>query len=549
VVTGGVGLLGAEFCRTLAEAGADVAVVDLNASAAEVCAESLRNNGYKALALPTDITQPNSVNAAVEKVLSTFGRLDILVNSAALDPKFDPEAIDKGITPGAFEDYPLDLWNSALNVNLTDIWGIVIELASDLKNYDVVESFRDKQYYLSEARIKLYELTRRAQKNLSDPEATLLVEIVEKWQELIITEGKVLRGPAELQLALLNKRLAGNGEWNNILVTVKNVGQSPAENIFVSLLENENVLVLENKKRVRLLGTGDVSNIEFAIMSKGNPSELRLYFDASFDDFERKGKLFTFADVIGLTGAVEEFKKIENPYVVGIPLQSDKVFYGRRKVLDFALDNLRAGEQNNVLIFYGQRRIGKSSLLYILGLLDLPDAGRVSIESEPVSQLSDDELAHKRSKCLGFIFQFHFLMEDFTAQENVMIPMRKLGQLADGEMRERAAGLLESVGLGDKLRRPSRHLSGGEQQRVAIARALANDPRVILADEPTGNLDTANSERAFELLQNIVQQGGKALLLATHNPVIAESCDWIHEMKDGRITASNPRGTRNSFFK
>jgi lipoprotein-releasing system ATP-binding protein len=206
-------------------------------------------------------------------------------------------------------------------------------------------------------------------------------------------------------------------------------------------------------------------------------------------------------------------------------------------------------EPGSIHAVVGPSGCGKSSLLYILGLLDLPDAGRVSIESEPVSQLSDDELAHKRNKCLGFIFQFHFLMEDFTAQENVMIPMRKLGQLADGEMRERAAGLLESVGLGDKLRRPSRHLSGGEQQRVAIARALANDPRVILADEPTGNLDTANSERAFELLQNIVQQGGKALLLATHNPVIAESCDWIHEMKDGRITASNPRGTRNSFFK
>ena len=128
-----------------------------------------------------------------------------------------------------------------------------------------------------------------------------------------------------------------------------------------------------------------------------------------------------------------------------------------------------------------------------------------------------------------------------------MIPMRKLGQLADAQMRNRAAELLGAVGLGDKLRRPSRHLSGGEQQRVAIARALANDPKVILADEPTGNLDTANSERAFELLQNIVQQGGKALLLATHNPVIAESCDWIHEMKDGRVTASNPRGTRNSI--
>ena len=121
-VTGGVGLLGAEFCRTLAEAGAAVAVVDLNASASQVVADSLTTNGYQALALPTDITQPESVNASVDKILSTFGRLDILVNSAALDPKFDPEAVGKGITPGAFEDYPLDLWNSALNVNLTGMF-------------------------------------------------------------------------------------------------------------------------------------------------------------------------------------------------------------------------------------------------------------------------------------------------------------------------------------------------------------------------------------------------------------------------------------------
>jgi lipoprotein-releasing system ATP-binding protein len=204
-------------------------------------------------------------------------------------------------------------------------------------------------------------------------------------------------------------------------------------------------------------------------------------------------------------------------------------------------------EAGSVHAVVGPSGCGKSSLLYILGLLDLPDAGRVAIESEPVAHLSDDELAQRRSKFIGFIFQFHFLMEDFTAQENVMIPMRKLGQLSDSEMRERAAGLLEAVGLGDKLRRPSRHLSGGEQQRVAIARSLANDPRVILADEPTGNLDTANSERAFELLQNIVQQGEKALLLATHNPAIAEACDWIHEMKDGSIIASQRGAARRSI--
>jgi len=196
----------------------------------------------------------------------------------------------------------------------------------------------------------------------------------------------------------------------------------------------------------------------------------------------------------------------------------------------------------------GPSGCGKSTLLYILGLLDRPDAGAIVIASENVSDLPDQERSRRRNELIGFIFQFHFLMEDFTAEENVMMPMRRLGRLRESEMRERAAALLHDVDLGDKLRRESRHLSGGEQQRVAIARALANDPQVILADEPTGNLDTANSERAFEVLQNIVQKGRKALLLATHNPAIAEACDWIHEMKDGRIIASHPRGTRSSIF-
>ncbi|MGZ9220621.1 MAG: SDR family oxidoreductase [Anaerolineales bacterium] len=122
VVTGGAGLLGAEFCRTLAEAGAAVALVDLNTSASQAVADTLTKSGYRALAVPTDITQPDSVKALVEKVSSTFGRLDILVNSAALDPKFDADALKKGITPGAFEDYPLDQWNAALGVNLTGMF-------------------------------------------------------------------------------------------------------------------------------------------------------------------------------------------------------------------------------------------------------------------------------------------------------------------------------------------------------------------------------------------------------------------------------------------
>jgi 2-deoxy-D-gluconate 3-dehydrogenase len=122
VVTGGVGLLGKEFCRTLAEAGASVAVVDLNADAAKKVADDLTAAGYRALGIATDITKPESVNAMVASVLSTFGQLDVLVNSAALDPKFDPDAATKGIAPGAFEDYPLEQWNAALNVNLTGMF-------------------------------------------------------------------------------------------------------------------------------------------------------------------------------------------------------------------------------------------------------------------------------------------------------------------------------------------------------------------------------------------------------------------------------------------
>lgn len=122
IVTGGVGLLGAEFCRTLAEAGAAVAVVDLNGDAAAKVAESLTNAGYRSIGVQTNITQPESVAAMLEKVVASFGRLDILVNSAALDPKFDPDAVSKGIAPGSFEEYPLEQWNAALNVNLTGMF-------------------------------------------------------------------------------------------------------------------------------------------------------------------------------------------------------------------------------------------------------------------------------------------------------------------------------------------------------------------------------------------------------------------------------------------
>jgi NAD(P)-dependent dehydrogenase (short-subunit alcohol dehydrogenase family) len=132
IVTGGVGLLGMEFCRTLAEAGAAVAVVDLNAEKCAAVAADLAGAGYKALGLATDITSPESVSAMVEKVIAEFGRIDILVNSAALDPKFDPDAVSKGIAPGKFEEYPLDQWNAALNVNLTGTFLVTQAVAKQM---------------------------------------------------------------------------------------------------------------------------------------------------------------------------------------------------------------------------------------------------------------------------------------------------------------------------------------------------------------------------------------------------------------------------------
>jgi lipoprotein-releasing system ATP-binding protein len=188
----------------------------------------------------------------------------------------------------------------------------------------------------------------------------------------------------------------------------------------------------------------------------------------------------------------------------------------------------------------GPSGCGKSTLLYVLGLLDPPDDGQITIGGEDVSGLTDNELSQKRNELIGFVFQFHFLMHEFTALENVMIPMRRLGRLTPRDMRERAAALLDAVGLGDKLDRLADHLSGGEQQRVAIARSLANNPKILLADEPTGNLDTENSERVFRLLTELVKREQKSLLLATHNPLIARASDFIHEMKDGVIVRSGP---------
>lgn len=192
-------------------------------------------------------------------------------------------------------------------------------------------------------------------------------------------------------------------------------------------------------------------------------------------------------------------------------------------------------ERGRTYAIAGHSGSGKSTLLYLLGLLDIPDSGRIWVEDKEVSRFTDEERTAMRNEHMGFVFQFHFLLKEFTALENVMLPMRKLGRLREEEMRARAADLLNSVGLGDKTQRLGTQLSGGEQQRVAIARALANDPGLILADEPTGNLDHTNADRVFALLSDIVHERGKSLLMVSHNPELASRCDCVLRMQDGLL--------------
>jgi lipoprotein-releasing system ATP-binding protein len=203
---------------------------------------------------------------------------------------------------------------------------------------------------------------------------------------------------------------------------------------------------------------------------------------------------------------------------------------GRVHVLKGVTFEARRGQ---IYAVVGPSGCGKSTLLYLLGLLDIPDAGRIWIDGRLMSNSLDSERTAARGEHIGFVFQFHFLMLEFTALENVMMPMRKLGRLSGPAMTERANHLLDSVGLGDKTHRLGTQLSGGEQQRVAIARALANEPSIILADEPTGNLDVRNSTLVFELLTRLAKDNGQAVVLVTHNADIAARCDHRRPMRDG----------------
>jgi lipoprotein-releasing system ATP-binding protein len=189
--------------------------------------------------------------------------------------------------------------------------------------------------------------------------------------------------------------------------------------------------------------------------------------------------------------------------------------------------------RGQVYAIVGPSGCGKSTLLYLLGLLDQPDGGEITINGQVMSNSDDFARTAARGEHIGFVFQFHFLMLEFSALENVMMPMRKLARLSEPEMTDRAHQLLGSVGLGEKTHRLGTQLSGGEQQRVAVARALANQPKIILADEPTGNLDVKNSALVFDLLTRLAKENGQAVILVTHNPDIAARCDFTRPMRDG----------------
>jgi lipoprotein-releasing system ATP-binding protein len=180
---------------------------------------------------------------------------------------------------------------------------------------------------------------------------------------------------------------------------------------------------------------------------------------------------------------------------------------------------------------------GKSSLLYLLGLLDVPSAGQLWLEGTETSQFDEQKLADIRLSRLGFVFQSNFLLPEFSAIENVLLPMQRLGRVEPSQAHERAVALLTELGLASQVEKLPKQMSGGQNQRVAIARALANEPAVILADEPTGNLDTVSSAMAQNILKDLSHKHGRTVVVVTHDPAFAAQCDRTIHVVDGKIAA------------
>lgn len=203
---------------------------------------------------------------------------------------------------------------------------------------------------------------------------------------------------------------------------------------------------------------------------------------------------------------------------------------GQEKILKNINLTINKGEFVSIV---GPSGSGKSTLLYILGLLDIPTSGEVVVEESPVVFKDKDRLANLRNKKFGFVFQFHYLINELTLEENVMVPMLK-ANVDKKTAKEKALTLLEKLGLKGKENRKPYQISGGEQQRVSIARALSNNPDILIADEPTGNLDSKNTEKVMEIFTQINHEG-KTIIMVTHEMDLAEKTDRIVKMKDGEI--------------
>ena len=197
-------------------------------------------------------------------------------------------------------------------------------------------------------------------------------------------------------------------------------------------------------------------------------------------------------------------------------------------------------KRGEFLALMGPSGSGKSTLLNIIGLLDRPTSGQLYINGQDTSVLSDAELTHLRGHSIGFVFQYHYLISAFTALENVMMPMLVDRGFPTPDVECRAAKLMEQVGLTGVARNLAMNMSGGQQQRVAVARSLAMKPDLVLADEPTGNLDTKSADGVFEMMRQVNRENGTSFLIVTHNMNLAGRCDRIIEVVDGRIQAAEP---------